>query len=311
VACAGPHARYLETITVSWGDNEHGQGPGGRCIREGITQVQETFEGDSRFMPFLAAARREGFGCAIILPVFVDGTIDGALAVYATEPGSFDPLAQTLLEDLARDIGYGLERLRDGARLSQALRSSIFLLAAAVEARDPYTAGHQAQVGALSGAIARRLRLPDDVAEGVQLGASIHDLGKITISRATLVKPDKLTDEEWGELRKHPGTGYEIAGRFDWPWPIAEMLYQHHERLDGSGYPRGLAGDEIIVEARIIAVADTFEAIGHDRPYRAAPGFEVARQVLADGRGTLFDADVVDALTGVLDDGFHFPDNSI
>ena len=180
------------------------------------------------------------------------------------------------------------------------------MLAAAVESRDPWTAGHQSQVGQLCEAIGRRLGLDEDRLRGLVLGASIHDLGKIAISHETLTTPGRLTSEQWETLRQHPGTGHQIAGRFPWPWPIAEMILQHHERLDGSGYPRGLQGDEVILEARIIAVADTYEAMAHDRPYRGAPGTARAVEVLQAGSGLQYDEAVVDALLEVIRDGFAF-----
>jgi HD-GYP domain-containing protein (c-di-GMP phosphodiesterase class II) len=252
-------------------------------------------------------AHRHGFHASISLPVVVDGTTDGALMVYALEDRAFDDVSCGLLEDLAADIGYGIERLRDAERLTEALTSSVFVLAAAVESRDPYTAGHQSHVGVLAEAIGRELGLDEDRIQGLVLGASIHDLGKIAISHSTLGKAGELTDAERHELKAHPVTGWMIANRFPWPWPIAEMIHQHHERMDGSGYPLGLAGDQILVESRIIAVADTYEAMANDRPYRTAPGAHRASSVLSEGRGRLYDPDVIDAFERVIARGFTFP----
>jgi HD-GYP domain-containing protein (c-di-GMP phosphodiesterase class II) len=305
-AVAGDHGNYLEGIRISWGDNTLGRGPTGTAIRTRRTQVVNDFLSNPDYAPWIDAALAHGFRCSISLPVVVAGRVDGALMVYAAEAGSFDAMAQTLLEDLAADLGYGLSRLRDATHLAEALSSSVFVLAAAVESRDPYTAGHQSRVGELCDAVGRELRLDADRRRGLALGGSIHDLGKIAIPTETLVTPDRLTDEQWAQLKEHPDTGYRIVGRFPWPWPIADMIRQHHERLDGSGYPLGLRGDEIRLEARIIAVADTFEAMVHDRPYRSAPGPERARAVLAEGRGRLYDSDVVDAFERVLAAGFAF-----
>jgi PAS domain S-box-containing protein len=306
VAHAGLGAGYLDQVSISWGDGPLGTGPTGRALRTGLPQISSDFLTESHYAPWIEQARAHGFRCSIALPVLVDGMIDGALMVYAAEPDTFDHLAETLFDDLAADLGYGLARLRDSARLSEALSSSVYVLAAAVESRDPWTAGHQSQVGQLCEAIGRRLGLDEDRLRGLVLGASIHDLGKIAISHETLTTPGRLTPEQWDALRHHPATGHQIAGRFPWPWPIAEMILQHHERLDGSGYPRGLRGDEVILEARIIAVADTFEAMAHDRPYRGAPGITKAVEVLRNGSGVLFDADVVGALLEVIRDGFAF-----
>jgi PAS domain S-box-containing protein len=308
VAVAGQHDGYLDEIAISWGDGPLGQGPSGTAIRTRTTQVRSGFGDDPSYAPWLRASLRHGFRSSISLPVVVEGEVDGALMVYAADNEAFDPLAQSLLEDLARDIGYGLTRLRDASRLAEALSSSVFLLAAAVESRDPYTAGHQSQVGRLSEEIGRELGLDDQRLRGLALGAAIHDLGKISIDHEVLAKRGALSAAEWSELKAHPITGFTIASRFPWPWPIAQMIHQHHERLDGSGYPRALRGDEILLEARIIAVADTYEAMAHDRPYRKAPGEARAREVITGGRGTLYDHDVVDAFERVLAAGFRFDD---
>jgi PAS domain S-box-containing protein len=305
-ALAGTSGDYLDDIRISWGDNELGRGPTGVALRTGETRVIDDFLADPDYRPWIDAALAHGFRCSISLPVLVDGTVDGALMVYAAEPACFDELARSLLEDLAADLGYGLARLRDARHLAEALSSSVFALAAAVESRDPYTAGHQAQVGELCAAIGRELGLDEDQLRGLVLGASIHDLGKIAIPEETLVTQERLTDEQWAQLQGHPDTGYRITDRLPWPWPIAQMIRQHHERLDGSGYPLGLVGDQILLEARIIAVADTYEAMAHDRPYRRAPGVAAAREVLHEGRGRTYDADVVDAFDRVVDAGFAF-----
>jgi PAS domain S-box-containing protein len=306
IAWAGGLSEYVDEVTITWDDSPTGLGPTGTAIRMRTTQVKDSFE-DADYDPWRDVAQRHGFRASISLPVVVDGVTDGALMVYALEEGTFDDVSRGLLEDLAADIGYGIERLRDAERLTEALKSSVFVLAAAVESRDPYTAGHQSHVGVLAEAIGRDLGLDEDRIQGLVLGASIHDLGKIAISHATLGKSGVLTDAEWVELKAHPVTGWTIANRFPWPWPIAEMIHQHHERMDGSGYPLGLAGDAILLESRIIAVADLYEAMANDRPYRTAPGADRARTVLSEGRGTLFDPDVIDAFERVVTRGFTFP----
>ncbi len=306
LASAG-QVSYTDGITVTWDESPTGMGPTGVAIRTRTTQLGASLD-DASFAPWQQRAQQQGFRCSIALPVIVDGEVDGALMVYAGEINAFDGVAQTLLEDLAADLGYGMHRLHDAARLMEVLTSSVYVLSAAVESRDPYTAGHQSHVGALCQRIGEEMGLDQDRVYGLVLGGAIHDLGKISISRLTLNKQCPLDDDEWAELRQHPEVGYQIVGRFPWPWPIADMIRQHHERLDGSGYPLGLKGEEILLESRIIAVADLYEAMANDRPYRSAPGPEKALSVLHAGAGAVFDADVVAALDRVLDAGWEFPD---
>jgi putative two-component system response regulator len=179
-------------------------------------------------------------------------------------------------------------------------------MAIAVETRDPYTAGHQRRVAELAAAVARRLDLPAETVDGIRIAASIHDIGKLGVPAELLVKPTRLTGLEFELIKTHPRAGYDILKNIDFPWPIAETVYQHHERCDGSGYPRGLKGDDILPEARIIAVADAVEAIVSHRPYRPALGIEAAVGELGAGRGKLFDPGAVDACVSLLTEGFGF-----
>lgn len=164
-----------------------------------------------------------------------------------------------------------------------------------VETRDPYTAGHQHQVARLAEAIAQERGLPAEAVEAVYVAASIHDLGKITVPAEILSKPGHISDIEREIIRTHPQVGYDILKTIDFPWPIAEIVLQHHERLDGSGYPRGLKDGEIRIEARIIGLADVVESMGSHRPYRPTLGMERALSEIRKNRGILYDPGVVDA----------------
>lgn len=163
-----------------------------------------------------------------------------------------------------------------------------------VETRDPYTAGHQHQVARLAEAIAREMGLPAETVEAIYVAASIHDLGKISVPAEILSKPGNISEIERGIIRTHPQVGYDILKTIDFPWPIAEIVLQHHERLDGSGYPRGLRDGEIRVEARIIGLADVVESMGSHRPYRPTLGMGRALAEIRKNRGTLYDPAVVD-----------------
>ena len=188
--------------------------------------------------------------------------------------------------------------------LEQALEGTIHTVSMAVELRDPYTAGHQRRVAELSCAIARQLGMDEERIRGIRLGATIHDIGKIGIPAEVLSKPSRLNDIELRIVQEHARMGYDILKDVRFPWPVADIAHQHHERMDGSGYPQGLIGDAISLEARIVAVADVVESMASHRPYRPSLGMDAAREEIVDGRGTLYDPQVVDACLKMLDTGF-------
>ena len=179
--------------------------------------------------------------------------------------------------------------------LRKAVGTTIGVLVSALEIRDPYTAGHQKRVADLARAIATEMEFPYDIIEGIRMAGSIHDIGKLSIPAEILTKPTKLTKIEFSLIKEHPQSGYEMLKDVESPWPLAQIVYQHHERMDGSGYPRNLKGDEILLEARIMAVADVVEAMASHRPYRAALGIEVALEEIEKNKGIIYDDTVVDA----------------
>ena len=177
----------------------------------------------------------------------------------------------------------------------QMARQAAQAIAVALEMRDPYTADHNRRTAKLAHAIACQMHLGPDAVEGITLAASLHDVGKLKIPGDILAKPGRLTLPEVALMQEHCEAGYDILKLIDFPWPVAEMVFQHHERLDGSGYPRGLDGHAISTGARIIAVADIFQAMTTHRPYRAALSLETAIDELERGKRHLYDASVVDA----------------
>lgn len=181
------------------------------------------------------------------------------------------------------------------------LSAMVKTVSKALELRDEYTSHHQSNVATLAEKIASMMGLPKEQCFGIHLGALVHDIGKIAIPSQILSKPGKLNSAEIALVKMHPVLGAEIFDDVDLPWPIVDIIYQHHERMDGTGYPDGLIGHSICLEARIIAVADTFDAMASDRPYRHAPGKTAAIDVLKRGRGSQFDSDVVDAFLMSID----------
>jgi len=172
--------------------------------------------------------------------------------------------------------------------------------------RDPYTAGHQRRVAELASAIAKEMRLPKEKIEGIHMAGLIHDIGKIAVPAEILSKPSKLSKMEMDLIKAHSQVGYELLKEIDFPWPVANIVLQHHERLDGVGYPQGLKGDEILLEARILAVADVVEAMASHRPYRPALGLDAALDEIKQGKGKLYEPAAVDACLVLFEKGFTF-----
>lgn len=193
--------------------------------------------------------------------------------------------------------------------LKEVMDGTIRAMALAVEMRDPYTSGHQHRVAELARAIAQEIRLPSDDIEGVYMAASIHDIGKISLPAEILSKPVKLTEIERKMIQAHSKVGYDILKGVDFSWPIAQIVLQHHERLDGSGYPQGLGGKEIMLAARIVGVADVVETMASHRPYRPSIGLDKALDEVWENRSRLYDEEAVNAcLTLFNQKGFKFPE---
>ncbi len=213
-----------------------------------------------------------------------------------------------IIDDRGVDMGNVLvfrdisDRLRNEeaiheyvSNLRRTLEATVEALAVTSEKRDPYTAGHQQRVSTLACAIARHLGFDEERLEGLRVGGLLHDLGKIYIPAEILAKPALLTNIEFGLIKTHSEVGYEILKNIPFPWPVADMVLQHHERLNGSGYPNGLSNGQLMLEAKILSVADVVEAMSSHRPYRAALGLERALEEIKKNRGRLYDPDIVDA----------------
>lgn len=200
------------------------------------------------------------------------------------------------------------EKLQESLeRLQKATRGIIQTMALTIETRDPYTSGHQRRVAKLAEAIASEMNLPMHQIEGIAMAGSIHDIGKLSIPADILSKPTKLNEIEYQLIKVHPEAGYNILKDLEFPWPVAQIVLQHHERLNGSGYPNGLKGDDILIETRILSVADVAEAIASHRPYRPALGIGKALEEISGKKSTLYDPAVVDACLRTFNDkGFEF-----
>lgn len=313
---------YLAARNLSWAETAPGHGLGGSAIRTGMVQVNQHFRTQPALAPYREEALKRGYHSGLGLPLRWATGMVGALTIYASEPDAFDESEVELLMELADDVSRGIDSLRTHAErdriatqhrhhaevLRQSLEDSIAAIASTLELRDPYTAGHQRRVGVLAAAIARDLGLAEEAVRGIELAATVHDVGKIVVPAEILSKPGRPTESELVLIRGHAQAGYETLKGIKFPWPIAVIVRQHHERLDGSGYPLGLKGHQILVGARIIAVADVVEAMGSHRPYRAALGIDVALGEIEKGRGTLFDPAVVESCVRLFKEkGFSLP----
>ena len=218
--------------------------------------------------------------------------IDGAILRDAEgAPYSVVYLCRNITERkrAEKDLREGLTKLRT------TLKASIDSLSSAIEMRDPYTAGHQERATRLARAIACEMDLPEEAVEAIEIAGVIHDIGKLYVPAEILSKPTKLTDLEYALIKTHPQAGFTILSKIDFPWPIARIVHEHHELVNGSGYPQGLAGKDILLEARILCVADVVEAMSSHRPYRPALGVGAALEEISLKRGILYDREVVDA----------------
>jgi PAS domain S-box-containing protein len=286
---------------LSWADNEQGQLPISRTIRNGTTQICHDIASDPSFAHLRDAARAHGYRANITLPLSNDGKVFGGLSIYASDTDAFDDEEVRLLEELANDLAYGIvtlrtrvERERQAKFLRQSLEQFIQAIAFTVEARDPYTAGHQRRVSELATMIARNMGLPDEQVVGIQLAGAIHDLGKIRVPAEILSKPGRLSPIEFELIKTHAQAGYDILKDVAFPWPIADIIFQHHERLDGSGYPQGLKDHQILLESKIMAVADVVEAMSSHRPYRPSLGIDAALEQILSNSSTYYAPEVVD-----------------
>ena len=213
--------------------------------------------------------------------------------VYRTMRAVRDEKGNILyLEGLVTDI---TDRKNSVEKLRKALVGTVQAIASLVESKDPYTAGHQRRVADLAATIAEEMGLTPELIEGLRMAGIIHDIGKVSVPSDILNMPRKLTDMEFGLIKTHAKSGYEIVKDIEFPWPIARMILEHHERINGSGYPNGLTGDKLLLESRILAVADVVEAMATHRPYRPALSLDAAMDEITKNRGVIYDPDAVDA----------------
>jgi PAS domain S-box-containing protein/putative nucleotidyltransferase with HDIG domain len=305
---AGSAVGYLEGLKVSWSAGDPlGEGPAGISIRTGKVMIMEDSEVSSIFAPWRDRARQFGIRSTAAIPFSIDEQRRGVLTVYSSHCNAFEPDAIAVFENLAREFVYGLlaleqkkllqaerrslEKAKD--QLSNALSAMVAPIVTAMEMRDPYTTGHQSRVAEIACAIGRELNWPDERLQGLRVAALVHDIGKISIPSEILTKPGRLNAAEREMIKGHSETGYTILKDIPFAWPVADIVRQHHEKLDGSGYPLGLKADAILLESKVLTVADIVEAMASYRPYRQAIQMDLVLQQIETDAGGLLDPDIV------------------
>ena len=307
-ASAGNASGHLDGLQWNWGEDELlGQGPTAVCIRTNTVQVLKDAKKSPVSFPGRRRTRQLKVRSSISVPIRIEGRWNGVLVVYSELPDAFGDAASHVFERLARELVHSIEALEQKellraerirlakaqTDLANALSAMVAPIVLAMEMRDPYTAGHQSRVAEIAIAIGKDMGWTGERLQALRMAAMVHDIGKISIPAELLTKPGNLNAAERAMINQHPETGYAILKDIPFMWPVAEMVHQHHEKLDGSGYPRGLKADEILPEAKVLAVADIVEAMAAYRPYR--PGIElplVLQQIEKDA-GTLLDPEVV------------------
>ena len=323
VAVSGGGTGYVQGLQLRWDDSPAGQGPAGKAIRTGHVQIVEDIKTHPDVNLWRESAGRYGYASCLALPLKMDDQTFGALSIYSKDTDAFSKSEVELLKELTTDLATGLinlrirherdqahrERQRYTDRLRASMQDTIQAVATVVEMRDAYTAGHQRRVADLAVAIAHEMGLSEDQVHGIHLAGIVHDIGKIQIPAEILSKPARLSHLEYSFVKTHSQAGYDILKGISFPWPIAQAVFQHHERMDGSGYPLGVSGDEILLEARILCVADVVESMFSHRPYRPGLGIEAALDEIRKNRGILYDSEVVDAALRVfLNNKYQLPE---
>lgn len=309
VAWAGHEDGFLALREKHW--QETGQAdPAQKALMTGQVQVNHDIDSNPDYLACRGEARQQGFRSCLSLPLLNKKAALGVLVIYATDSHGFDKAEVRLLEEMAEDLAYGIhalrlrgERERFLQRLQATMESTIEALASTVEIRDPYTAGHQRRVADLAAAVARAMGWSEERVNALYLAGVVHDIGKIGIPAEILSNPGRLSKVQMDLIRTHADAGYDILKNIEFPWPIADIVHQHHERMDGSGYPLGLSGDDILMEARILAICDVVEAMTTHRPYRAGLGLEIALEEIEKGKGRLFDTEAAETCIRLLRSG--------
>jgi PAS domain S-box-containing protein/putative nucleotidyltransferase with HDIG domain len=315
-ADASRNGKRLTNGAVSWKEGPCGGGPTAQALRSARTVICHHPAIEEEPMEGPESPHALGFLSCCAIPFRIAGKLVGAITVYADDNDSFGAQERVLLEDLACSCGHGIHAARTRLelkaelaahenrerKLRRSLSGTTKAIFRALEARDPETANHQQRVARIAIAIARELHLNEEQIDSISISSCLHDIGKLAIPPDLLTATKELSSAQTAEIQAHTTIGFGLLQGIDFPWQVAEVALQHHERIDGKGYPRGLRGDEILLEARIVAVADFVDAVSSPRRYRPATHIDDTLQRLAQESGTRFDATIVTACQSLFDD---------
>ncbi|MFT3896081.1 MAG: PAS domain S-box protein [Anaerolineales bacterium] len=310
VVFAGEELGYLSDITISYDQGTTGSGPTGVAVREGHCVISQDIATDPRMVPWREEALSRGYRSSAAVPIREHGQIIGALTVYAPEPNGFDSENEELLEQIGLDVSFALDsieaenkRNRAEQNLADAYDTTLEGWAKALELRDKETEGHSRRVTETTLTVARAMGFSEAELVHIRRGSILHDIGKMGIPDDILRKNGPLTEEDKNVVVKHPITAYELLKPIAYLKPALDIPYCHHEKWDGSGYPRALKGEQIPLAARIFAVVDVWDALSSDRPYRSAWSREKVADYLRNESGKHFDPRVVDVFLKMLEKG--------
>ncbi|MDH4211629.1 MAG: PAS domain S-box protein [candidate division WOR-3 bacterium] len=307
-AHSGKKIQHIKRQKLTWADNKDGNNPFGIAIRSKTNYMCPNAQNADADMVICRELLKHGFKSLMVLPLMNGEKILGTLNIHSAHAEAFDEREINLLQELADDLTYGIQALRahiarkeatealelSYTKLRKTLEETVNALASATEKRDPYTAGHQRSVTQLACAIAEEMKMTENQIEGIRIAGLLHDIGKLSVPAEILSKPGNLSESEFSIIRLHSEIGYDILKTVNFPWPVAQIALEHHERINGSGYPKGLAGNKILQESKIMGVADVVEAMSSHRPYRPAHTIKEALEEIKNNRGILYDAKVVD-----------------
>lgn len=321
-------------------DGEHRQGDNVRFSLARYEIAQEFRQGQMRLIEDMLSFSRSSPADQILsgneicsyvnVPLMAQGELIGSLNLGARELAAFDPEHLDIAREVADLLAITIQQARlheqvqryaaeleqrvvartaelraSFVKLQRIMEETVNALVSATEKRDPYTAGHQQRVAHLAGAIAREMGLSEEQIEGIRVAGALHDIGKIYVPAEILNKPGRLAEIEFTIIKTHPQVSYDIIKEIEFPWPVAQTVLQHHERMNGSGYPQGLTGEDIALEARILAVADVVEAMASHRPYRPILGLDEALDEISQNKDSFYDPQVVDACLALFAGGFR------